>query len=88
MRQIGRIVPLHYQEPFPRGYTKWQPGVEDFLTDLRRAKTGGAAGWCFHNTAQREGAQHRPRRSFDLRELRLFDQLDDEERKVLSVLKD
>jgi endo-1,4-beta-mannosidase len=88
MQQIGRSAPLHYQEPFPRGYTKWQPRVEDFLTDLRGAKTGGAAGWCFHNTAQREGEEQRPRRSFDLRERRLFDQFDDEERKVLSALKD
>ena len=88
MKEIGRVMPLHYQEPFPRGYTKWQPGVHDFLTDARGAKAGGAAGWCFHNTAQRDPPEHRPRRSFDLRQQRLFDQLDEEERKVLPGLSD
>lgn len=87
MREIGRVTPLHYQEPFPRGYTKWQPTVKDFLTDARGAKVAGAAGWCFHNTAEREHPERRPRRSFDLRDLRLFDQLDDEERKVLTELR-
>jgi hypothetical protein len=87
MKEIGQVVPLHYQEPFPRGYTKWQPTVKDFVTDLRGAMAGGAAGWCFHNTAEKDHPQHRPRRSFDLRDQRLFDQLDQEERNVLPELK-
>ncbi len=86
MKEIGRVVPIHYQEPFPRGYTKWEPQAKDFLTDLQGAKAGGAAGWCFHNTAQRDDPERRPRRSFDLRTQRLMDQLDREERKVLGEL--
>lgn len=76
-RTAGRAVPIHYQEPFRRGYTGgWEPTVEDFLRDLRGAIEGGAAGWCFHNGGQRGVDGERPRRSFDLREHRLMDQLD------------
>lgn len=87
MKEIGRAAPVHYQEPFPRGYTNWQPTVDDFLTDARGAMAGGAAGWCFHNTAQKDHPEHRPRRSFDLRDRRLFEQLDEEERKVVAALR-
>jgi hypothetical protein len=80
MKQFGRTVPVLYQEPFRRGYTDWQPTLADFRTDLSGARTGGAAGWCFHNGATRGVSGERPRRSFDLREKRLFDQLDAEER--------
>lgn len=83
MKEIGRLVPVHYQEPFRRGYESWEPTAEDFLTDLRGARAGGAAGWCFHNGQQRNTPEHRSRRSFDLREQRLFDQLDAEELKVI-----
>ncbi|HEY7119471.1 MAG TPA: hypothetical protein VH475_22960 [Tepidisphaeraceae bacterium] len=84
MKRIGRNVPIHYQEPFRRGYTKWEPTADDFLTDLRGAIAGGAAGWCFHNGSQRATSDHRPRRSFDLSTQRLFDQLDPEEQKVIA----
>ncbi|HXG23344.1 MAG TPA: hypothetical protein VNJ09_02220 [Chthonomonadales bacterium] len=84
MKEIGRVVPLHYQEPFRRGYGRWQPRSEDFLTDLRGALAGGAAGWCLHNGDERNKPDGRPRRSFDLREKRLFEQLDKEERKALT----
>ena len=87
MKELGRVVPLHYQEPFPRDYTKWQPAVEDYMIDVRGARAAGAAGWCFHNTAKRD-SQHPRRRSFDLRERRLFEQLDDEEHKVLAALRE
>jgi hypothetical protein len=83
-KKIGRVVPVHYQEPFRRGYTKWEPTAEDFLADLRGAVAGGAAGWCFHNGAQRGTPEERPRRSFDLSAKRLFDQLVGEERKVVE----
>lgn len=82
MQTLGRVVPVHYQEPFRRGYTAWEPVAADFLTDLRGAVAGGAAGWCFHNGSQRGTPDGRPGRSFDLREQRLFDQLDAEERLV------
>jgi hypothetical protein len=92
MKEIGRIVPVHYQEPFRRGYTDWEPVASDFLMDLRGALAGGAAGWCFHNGGQRTKPDEQPRRSFDLREKRLMDQLDEEELKVVrgvrSVLLD
>jgi histidinol phosphatase-like enzyme len=60
--------------------------AHDFLTDLEAAKKAGAAGWCFHNGDQRKGNDGRPRRSFDLREQRLFEQLDEEERAFLKLL--
>ena len=53
MNKIARAVPVHYQEPFRRGYSQWEPTAADFLTDLRGALAGGAAGWCFHNGSQR-----------------------------------
>lgn len=86
MKEEGQMVPLHYQEPFRRGYGQWQPVAEDFLTDLRSAREGGAAGWCFHNGDQRDQTDGRPRRSFDMREKRLWEQLDDEERKVVAAI--
>ena len=40
-------IPLHLQEPFRRDYSpSWNPGAADFITDLRAAKSSGAAGWC------------------------------------------
>jgi len=84
MKQAGRVVPVHYQEPFRRGYTEWEPSAQDFLTDLRGAVAGGAAGWCFHNGTQRNTPEQQPRRSFDLSSRRLFEQLHDEEGKVVS----
>lgn len=84
MREMGRTAPVHYQEPFRRGYTQWEPTAADFLTDLRGAVAGGAAGWCFHNGTQRDTPDKEPRRSFDLRRRRLMDQLDSEERKVVA----
>jgi hypothetical protein len=84
MRAIGRAAPVHYQEPFRRGYGHWQPTAGDFLTDLRGAVAGGAAGWCLHNGSSRGAPEQRPRRSFDLQARRLFDQLDEEEREVVT----
>jgi hypothetical protein len=84
MAEIGRVVPMHYQEPFRRGYQGWEPTAGDFLADLQGAVAGGAAGWCFHNGTQRNAPDEQPRRSFDLRSERLFDQLDDEEREVVA----
>ena len=78
------MVPVHYQEPFRRGYAKWEPKAEDFVSDLRGALAGGAAGWCFHNGSDRNGGQRQ--RSFDLSRQRLFPQLDEEEQKALPLL--
>ena len=86
MKDLGRVVPLHYQEPLRSGWDKWQAKAEDFVTDLNGARAGGAAGWCFHNGDQVGRPEGKPRRCFDLREQRLFDQLDDEERRVLQKL--
>jgi len=83
---FGRSVPVHYQEPFRRGYGTWAPSARDFLTDLAQAQAGGAAGWCFHNGDQRDTPDHQPRRSFDLRERSLFEQLDATERQFLAAL--
>jgi hypothetical protein len=92
MRELGRVVPIHYQEPFRRGWSGWQPEADDFFRDLHGAIKGGAAGWCFHNGSQRTSPGNIPRRSFDLREKRLYEQLDDVEkavvRRVQVVLKE
>jgi hypothetical protein len=87
MKEAGRVVPVHYQEPFRRGYTAWEPVAADYLRDLRGALRGGAAGWCFHNGGQRTSRDEQPRRSFDLREKRLLEQLDEEELKVVRGAK-
>jgi len=89
MKELGRTLPVHYQEPFRRGFApdRWEPKARDFLTDLRAAKKAKAAGWCFHNGDQRNKPDGRPRRSFDLQEIGVFDQLDDEELKFLQELK-
>jgi hypothetical protein len=84
MKELGRVAPVHHQEPFRRGYSQWEPAAADFLADLRGAVAGGAAGWCFHNGTQRNTPDKEPRRSFDLRNRRLMDQLDSEERKVVA----
>jgi len=81
---MGHVVPVMHQEPFRRGYTDWQPTRMDFLTDVTGAREGGAGGWCFHNGGQRGVEDEQPRRSFDLRERRLLDQLDAEELEFLK----
>ena len=80
----GKEVPLHYDEPFRRGYADWEPTADDFRADLEGARSAGAAGWCFHNGAQKNGPDGRPRRSFDLTDRSLFVQLDAEEQKFLE----
>jgi hypothetical protein len=87
MKRFGHPVPVHYQEPFRRGYGDWPPAAADFLMDLHGAIAGGAAGWCLHNGAQDKAPGNQPRRSFDLRDKRLFDQLDSEEQKVAAGVK-
>ncbi len=86
MKQLGFVVPVLYQEPFRRGYAEWEPTVDDFLTDLQGAIAGGAAGWCLHNGKQGDAPDGQPRRSFDVSARRLFDQFDEQERKVLERL--
>jgi hypothetical protein len=85
MKELQHTVPVHYQEPFRRGYGSSAPAA-DFLTDWAGAQAGGAAGWCFHNGDNRASADGRPRRSFDLRAQRLFDQLDAVETNALALL--
>lgn len=87
VEKLGRKTPLLFDEPFRRGYGSWEPRAEDFFADLRGSVEGGAAGWCFHNGPTRKSSDGRPRRSFDLRDGRLFEQLDPEERKVLEGVK-
>ncbi|MGQ9611117.1 MAG: cellulase family glycosylhydrolase [bacterium] len=84
MKERGKIIPVHYQEPFRRGFGYWQPLAVDFLTDLRNAFQYGASGWCLHNGDTRNTPDGRPRRSFDMREGRLFEQLDSEEKEVIN----
>lgn len=87
MKDLHRQVPIHYQEPFRRGYSKqWEPQSSDFVIDLSAAKNSGAAGWCFHNGSQKGNEMDIPRRSFDMRKKRLFDQLDQEEIEALKQM--
>ena len=86
-KDLGHMAPLHYQEPFRRGFGQYEPVATDFITDARNAKDNGAAGWCFHNGDTRAASDGRPSRSFDLRDRRLFDALDAEERKTIDGLK-
>lgn len=87
IKELGRTVPLHYQEPFRRGYSVgWEPTADDFVADARGAVAGGASGWCLHNGNSQHKPDGKPRRSFDMREHRLFDQLDGEEKKALKIL--
>ena len=79
-------VPIHYDEPFRRGFDDWEPSAKDFRADLDAARASGAAGWCFHNGATAGTPDGRPRRSFDLRDRALFEQLDGEERKFIAGL--
>jgi CubicO group peptidase (beta-lactamase class C family) len=85
MAELKLTAPLHYQEPFRRGFGKYQPVAADYATDLRGAIEGGAAGWCFHNGDDRGDPKGR-RRSFDMRKQRLFEQLDEEEREALKLI--
>ena len=86
IEETGVVVPLHYDEPFRRGFADWEPKANDYRIDLDAARKNGAAGWCFHNGHQRDGEAGRPRRSFDLRDRTLFEQLDAEEKKFLATL--
>jgi hypothetical protein len=87
VRELGVTLPLHYDEPFRRGYADWQPSAADFEKDLAAARAAGAAGWCFHNGSQRGAPGERPRRSFDLSEQGLIEQLDEQERAFLARLR-
>ena len=86
--EIGSGIPIHFQEPFRRGFRpdRWEPKAEDFITSLRQAITSGAAGWCLHNGDNKASEDGRPRRCFDLRDQRLFDQLDPVEKQILPKL--
>lgn len=92
MKELDLTAPIHYQEPFRRDYLDyrgfWQPEAEAFCTDLRNAKLGGAAGWCFHNGSPSppERFPDGKRRSFDMRpgQGRLLDQLDAVEQQFLK----
>ncbi|MHB0999363.1 MAG: cellulase family glycosylhydrolase [Armatimonadota bacterium] len=89
MQELNVRVPIHLQEPFRRGYTSYEPVESDFLTDAKGAKNAEAAGWCFHNGSMRSKTE-RPYRSFLMndQEGRLYDQLDEVERNMLSKLKE
>ena len=86
MLRLGRVVPLHYQEPLRRGWGAWSPRAEDFLADLGGARAGGAAGWCFHNGSDGATPDGEPRRGFDLHRRGLFAQFDGEEMRALPLL--
>ena len=87
MSRLGKTIPVHYQEPFRRVFGDWEPSADDFVVDAWGARKGGAAGWCFHNGDQRSNPDGTPRRSFDMRQKRLFEQLDPVELVAIARLK-
>lgn len=86
MREIGRVIPVFYLEPFRRGIGRREPAAADYLEAARAARDHHAAGWCFHNGDQRGTPDGQPRRCYDLREKRLFDQFDQVELEALELL--
>jgi len=86
IRRAGKTLPVNYQEPFRRGYSDWQPAAMDFVSDLINARAGGAAAWCFHNGGQKGSPEEKPRRSFDMSEKCLFDQLDSTELEAIETI--
>jgi len=90
MNALNHRVPIHLQEPFRRGYTDYQPTVEDFFRDDSGGKIAGAAGWCLHNGSSRISKDHRPFRSFYMggNEGRLYKQLDAVELEAAGGLDD
>ena len=46
-----------------------------------------AAGWCFYNGDQKDKPHAKPHRSFDMRQARLFEQLDELEMKLVRQMK-
>ncbi len=88
MARIGRVVPVHYQEPFRRNFNPrtFQPRVDDFITDALGALRGGAAGWCLHIGANRAAPDRQPRKDFDMRKARLWVQMDKVELEVAHKL--
>ncbi len=83
MSRLGIVRPVHYQEPFRRGYGRWQPEVADYLEDLAGAVRGRGAGWCLHNGSSRSDEGGVRERSFDLRGRSLMSQLDAVELEVV-----
>ena len=79
MNALNHRMPVHLQEPFRRGYTNYQPTVEDFFRDDSGGKIAGAAGWCLHNGSSRISKDHKPFRSFCMSGDRLYTQLDEVE---------
>ena len=91
MKALGRRVPIHLQEPFRRGYTDYQPTVEDFYRDDSGARIAEAAGWCLHNGSSRRGSGEQQRsRSFGMGKEhgRLYAQLDEVELEVCKNIDD
>ena len=78
MNALNHRMPVHLQEPFRRGYTDYQPTVEDFFRDDSGGKIAGAAGWCLHNGSNRNSEDRKPFRSFNMGgdAGRLYEQLD------------
>ncbi len=90
MKQLGRRVPVHLQEPFRQGYGNYTPDIDDYYRDAEGGKLAGAAGWCLHNGSIRSNTNEKPHRSFLMSDTdgRLFAQLDKLELEVAVNMKD
>ncbi len=90
MNALGFRIPVHFQEPFRRGYASYDPVVEDFYRDNTGAKVAEAAGWCWHNGSSRTSADGRPFRSFLMTdpEGRLYTQIDSVEQTLSAGMAD
>ncbi|MHB1462934.1 MAG: cellulase family glycosylhydrolase [Armatimonadota bacterium] len=90
MKQLGRRVPVHLQEPFRQGYGNYTPEMDDYYRDAEGGKLAGAAGWCLHNGSSQSDTHGRPNRSFQMSDTdgRLFTQLDKLELVVAADMKE
>jgi len=63
MKESGRVVPVHYQEPFRRATASGEPKVEDFVAYLRGALARGRGPAGASTTAgERDAPEGQPRR--------------------------
>ena len=77
LASIGQSVPVYLQEEHRTDWNSVHPTKADFITAVRGARDGGAAGWVFHTDA-----------GFDLASASLYDSFDSVEVDTIDELAD